>query len=85
MSALIWVTVGVALWHFTVFIPDRFWGGIIGAFLLALAGGIASGWLLPTPGFPSDNPPGVSQALYALPGAVLVLAVSYWYGSRREP
>ena len=28
---LVWVTTGVALWHFTVFLPDRFWGGIVGA------------------------------------------------------
>ena len=26
MAALVWFTVGVALWHFTVLLPDRFWG-----------------------------------------------------------
>jgi hypothetical protein len=24
MAALVWFTMGVALWHFTVFVPDRF-------------------------------------------------------------
>ena len=24
---------GLAIWHFTIFLPDRFWGGIVGAFL----------------------------------------------------
>ena len=43
MAALVWFTVGVALWHFTVFVPDRFWGGIVGAFLGAAAGAMISG------------------------------------------
>ena len=43
MAALVWFTVGVALWHFTVFIPDRFWGGIVGAFLGAAAGAMVTG------------------------------------------
>jgi hypothetical protein len=30
-------------------VPDRFWGGIIGTFLAALAGGVATGFLLPLP------------------------------------
>ena len=29
MAAVVWFTVGLALWHFTVFVPDRFWGGIV--------------------------------------------------------
>ena len=36
MALLVWVTTGVALWHFTVFLPDRFWGGIVGALLGAV-------------------------------------------------
>ena len=38
MSILIWAMVGIAVWHFAVLVPDRFWGGIIGAFLAALLG-----------------------------------------------
>ena len=38
MAILVWFTIGVALWHFTVFVPDRFWGGIVGAFLGASSG-----------------------------------------------
>ena len=37
MSVLVWVLIGIALWHFTVLLPDRFHGGIIGAFLYAVA------------------------------------------------
>ena len=32
MSMLVWVMMGIAIWHFMVFVPDRFWGGIVGAF-----------------------------------------------------
>ncbi len=43
MAALVWFTVGVALWHFTVFVPDRFWGGIVGALLGAAIGAMITG------------------------------------------
>ena len=45
MAALVWFTTGVALWHFTVFLPDRFWGGIVGALLGAVAGALITGAL----------------------------------------
>ena len=35
MSLVVWAMMGIAVWHFTVFLPDRFWGGIVGAFLAA--------------------------------------------------
>ena len=37
MALLAWVMMGIALWHFTVFLPDRFWAGIVGAFVCAVA------------------------------------------------
>ena len=43
MAAVVWFTVGIALWHFTVFVPDRFWGGIVGALLGAIAGAMVTG------------------------------------------
>ncbi len=36
MALLVWFTMGIALWHFTVFLPDHFWQGIVGAFLGAV-------------------------------------------------
>ena len=38
MALLVWFTMGIALWHFTVFLPDHFWQGIVGAFLGAVIG-----------------------------------------------
>ena len=43
MAMFAWVMMGLALWHFAIFIPDRFWGGIVGAFLGALVGGALIG------------------------------------------
>lgn len=42
--------IGIALWHLAVLAPDRFVGGIIGAFIVATAGALVTGYLLPTPG-----------------------------------
>ena len=82
MSVLVWSMVGIALWHFTVLLPDRFAGGIIGAFLAALVGALVSGYALPVPGLPTENPPGMAEAVWALPGAVIALGASYIWGSR---
>lgn len=84
MSILVWAMVGIAVWHFAVLVPDRFWGGIVGAFLAALLGALASGYALPTPGIPLDNPPGWSAAVWPAPGSLLALGASYLYGARRE-
>ncbi len=43
MALLVWFTMGIALWHFTVFLPDHFWQGIVGAFLGAVLGAIVFG------------------------------------------
>lgn len=83
LSVVVWIMIGMALWHFAVLVPDRFWGGIIGAFGAAVAGALASGFLLPQPG-PYSNPPGIGEALWAIPGSLLALAASYLYGGRRD-
>jgi hypothetical protein len=84
LSVLVWTMIGTAFWHFAVLVPDRFWGGIIGAFLAAVAGGLISGWLLPEPGVPRQNPPGAAEAIWAIPGSVAALLASYLYGAHRD-
>ena len=83
MSVLVWIMVGIAFWHFAVLVPDRFVGGIIGAFLAAVAGALATGYALPAPGVPLENPPGVQEAIWAIPGSIAALVASYVYGGRR--
>ena len=46
MGMLGWVIMGLALWHFTIFLPDRFWGGIVGAFVGSLVGAIVVGLII---------------------------------------
>jgi hypothetical protein len=85
IALIVWVMVGIALWHFAVLVPDRFIGGIIGAFLAAVAGAVLSGYLLPTPGLPPGNPPGMLEGVFAIPGSLLFLVAAYRIGARREP
>lgn len=84
MSVFVWVMIGVAIWHACILVPDRFYGGIIGAFLAAVAGALATGYLLPTPGIPPHNPPGLDEAMWPIPGSVIALLATYIYGVRRE-
>ena len=46
MGMLAWVMMGLALWHFTIWLPDRFWGGIVGAFIGALVGAVLFGLII---------------------------------------
>jgi hypothetical protein len=82
MSLVVWVMMGIALWHFTVFVPDRFYGGIVGAFLAsALCAGLfgfaANGLTVP-----GSSDTDIVQALIAVPGSIIGLALSYLWGAR---
>ncbi len=85
MSLLVWVMMGIAIWHFTVFVPDRFWGGIVGAFLAAIAGATIFGLVVSGFSIPSQDETGIGQALLAIPGSLLGLGACYAYGMRTEP
>ena len=84
MSMLVWVMIGIAVWHFTVFVPDRFWGGIVGAFLAAIAGAVAFGFVVAGLTVPGQGDTDISQALIAIPGSLLGLGLSYAWGARLE-
>ena len=84
MSVLVWVLMGIAIWHFTVWFPDRYWGGIVGAFLAAIAGAVILGLLVNGVAIPGRHDTHLGQALIAIPGALIVLAASYFYGARVE-
>jgi hypothetical protein len=84
MSMVVWVMMGIAIWHFAVFVPDRFWGGIVGAFIVAAFGAAIFGFLVNGLTIPGQNDTDLVQALIAVPGALLALAISWLYGSRLE-
>ncbi len=89
MGLLGWVMMGLAIWHFTIFLPDRFWGGIVGAFVGALLGAIVMGLIIYGVKVSAFRVPGqkgtdLVVVLYAIPGAILGIAAMYWAGVRRE-
>jgi hypothetical protein len=84
MSLLVWVMVGLAIWHFTVFLPDRFWGGIVGAFLGALIGSFIFGLIVNLGSVPGRSDTDLLTGVEAIPGAVLGLAAVYFLGVRAE-
>ncbi len=83
MGAFAWVMMGLAIWHFTIFLPDRFWGGIVGAFLGAVIGAFIFGFLISGLTVPGQNDTELLTALEAVPGALLGIAVAYFEGMRR--
>ena len=80
MNFLVWVMMGIAIWHFAVFVPDRFWGGIVGAFMFATIGAVIVGIALA--GGEVDDA-SLKTALEAIPGALAGLGASYLIGMRR--
>jgi hypothetical protein len=84
MSAVVWVMMGIAVWHFTVFVPDRFWGGIVGAFLAAVAGAVIFSLAVNGGTVPGRSETDLIQAVLAVPGALLGLGLSYWWGARTD-
>jgi hypothetical protein len=84
MGMLAWVMMGLALWHFTIFLPDHFLGGIVGAFLGALIGAIVFGLIVNGASIPGQNETHVLTALEAVPGAMIGVAAVYFEGLRRE-
>ncbi len=84
MALLVWFMTGIALWHFTVFLPDHFWQGIVGAFLGAVAGAMISGAAAQIASGRTIGDTDLATVLYALPGIALGLAVVYVIGLRDE-
>lgn len=84
MALLVWFTMGIALWHFTVFLPDRFWQGIVGAFLGATIGAVAFGGIIAAATGQALGSTDVGTALIAVPGTALGLAVVWVIGVRAE-
>jgi thiol:disulfide interchange protein len=84
MALLVFFMMGLALWHFTVFVPDRFWQGIVGAFLGATFGSVIFGWIVQEASGKSLGDTDLSTALIAIPGTAIGLAIVYAIGARSE-
>ena len=84
MGLLAWVIMGLAIWHFTIWLPDRFWGGIVGAFLGAIIGAALVGLIIHGFSIPGRHDTHLVTALEGIPGALIGIAVIYAEGVRRE-
>jgi hypothetical protein len=84
MALLVWFTMGIALWHFTVFLPDRFWQGIVGAFLGSTLGAVIFGAIVEAARGGSLGNTDVATALTAIPGVAIGLAIVWAIGVRSE-
>ena len=84
MAGLAWVMMAIAIWHFTVFLPDRFWGGIVGAFIFSILGALVFGFVIHGLHVPGQDDLSLVNALEAVPGTILGLAVCWLIGVRRE-
>ncbi len=84
MSVLVWVMVGLAIWHFTVYLPDHFWGGIAGAFVGAIIGSVLGGLLLHGFDVPGRDAVELKTFFEGIPGTLIGMAVVYFEGMRRE-
>jgi uncharacterized membrane protein YeaQ/YmgE (transglycosylase-associated protein family) len=84
MALFGWIMMGIAIWHFTVFLPDRFWAGIIGGFVGSVIGAVLFALLVNGFDLPSQDDTSVATILEAVPGTLIGLAVVWFIGVRQE-
>jgi uncharacterized membrane protein len=84
MALLVWFMMGIALWHFTVFLPERFWQGIVGAFIGATLGAVIFGGIVEIISGKGLGETDITTALTAIPGVAIGLAVIWAIGVRQE-
>jgi uncharacterized membrane protein YeaQ/YmgE (transglycosylase-associated protein family) len=83
MGMLVWVMMGLAIWHFTVFLPDRYWGGIVGALLGAVIGAVVVALIINGFTVPGRHDTELITSIDAIPGALIGIAAVYFEGVRR--
>jgi len=84
MGLLVWIMVAIALWHFTIFLPDRWWAGIVGAFVGSVLGSVLFGLIIHLGTIPGESDTDLLTAFESVPGAVLGMAAVWFIGVRAE-
>ena len=75
---------GLAIWHFTIWLPDRFWGGIVGALSARWSAPCCSALIIHGFSVPGRHDTDLATALEAIPGALIGMAAIWFEGVRRE-
>ena len=84
MGLLVWIMVAIALWHFTIFLPDHWWAGIVGAFVGSVVGSVIFGLIIHLGTIPGQNDTDLLTAIESVPGALLGMAAVWFIGVRGE-
>jgi hypothetical protein len=84
VALFVWIAVATALWHFTIFVPDRFPGGMVGAFACANAGALVTGIASNGLSMPPLVDVGHTDAVIGAVGGLLGLAAAYTVGARAD-
>lgn len=84
MALVVWTIVGLALWHLTIFVPDHFWGGIVGALLGSVGGAIVIGAIVQIILGRGLNDADMLTFFVAIPGFFAGAWLTYWIGERKE-
>lgn len=82
MGMLAWVMMGLAVWHFTIWLPDHALGGIVGAFVGAVIGAALFGFIINGFSVPGESETHLLTALEGIPGALIGIGVMVLLGLR---
>lgn len=85
MAVFAWLMMGLAIWHFMIWLPDKHVGGIVGSFLVAGAGAVLGGLVVNGFNVPGQDDLSALVALEGVPGTLIALAIGYAIGAAREP
>jgi len=66
-----------------VWLPDNFYGGIVGAFCGALLGSVIFGIIINEGSIPGQSDTHLGTGLEAIPGALAGLGLMWWLGVRQ--
>jgi uncharacterized membrane protein YeaQ/YmgE (transglycosylase-associated protein family) len=75
MSFIIWLIIGGLAGWLAGLILRGVGFGIIGNVVIGICGSVLAGWLLPQVGFPRIGGAFISELIYALIGALVILVV----------
>ena len=84
MGVLAWAMIGLAIWHFTIWLPDRSWGGIVGSLLGSVIGAVFVGLAIHGFTIPGRHDTHLITVIEGIPGALLGIGIVYYIGDRHE-